>query len=72
MFQHGRAQSQYRRANTATSVAVVLLFVISAPGIAIHVTPFGPVGLALFIVALVLVMRTTAAPAPVIAHPGTA
>jgi hypothetical protein len=66
----------YRRANTARSVAVVILFVISAPGIAIHVTPFGPVGLALFIVALVLVMRTAAAPAapvrPMIGQPRAA
>jgi len=52
----------YRRAHTTSSVAVLLLFLISAPGIAIHVTPFGPVGLVLFIVALVLVMRTAAAP----------
>ena len=57
----------YRRANTASSVAVVLLFVISAPGIAIHVTPFGPVGLALFIVALLLVMRTAAVQAAPVA-----
>jgi hypothetical protein len=66
----------YRRASTASSVAVVILFVISAPGIAIHVTPFGPVGLVLFIVALVLVMRTAAAPAapmrPMIGQPGAA
>ena len=63
----------YRRANTARSVAVVILFVISAPGIAIHVTPFGPVGLVLFIVALILVMRAAVAPAaPMIAGPGTA
>ena len=53
----------YRRAHTASSVAVVVLFLISAPGIVIHVTPIGPVALALFIVALVLVMRATAAPA---------
>jgi hypothetical protein len=66
----------YRRANTASSVAVVILFLISAPGIAIHVTPFGPVGLALFIVALLLVIRTTASPtapvAPMIGQPGAA
>jgi hypothetical protein len=59
----GAGIALYRRAHTASSVAVVFLLLISAPGIAIHVTPFGPVGLALFIVALVLVMRTTAAPA---------
>jgi hypothetical protein len=66
----------YRRANTARSVAVVLLFVISAPGVAIYVTPFGPVGLAFFIVALLLVMRTAAAPAtpvaPMAGQPGAA
>jgi hypothetical protein len=66
----------YRRASTASSIAVVVLFVISAPGIAIHVTPFGPVGLALFIVALLLVMRTSAAPvapvAPMVGQPGAA
>ena len=66
----------YRRANTASSIAVVVLFVISAPGIAIHVTPFGPVGLALFIVAMILVIATTNRPAapvvPVIGQPGPA
>jgi hypothetical protein len=66
----------YRRANTARSVAVVLLFVIWAPGVAIYVTPFGPVGLAFFIVALLLVMRTAAAPAtpvaPMAGQPGAA
>src|SRR3954467_12784857 len=54
----------YRRANTTSSVAVVALFLISAPGIVIHVTPFGPAGLVLFIVALLLVIRS---PAPVAA-----
>jgi hypothetical protein len=70
----------YRRAHTASSVAVVALFLISAPGIVIHVTPFGPVGLVLFIVALLLVIRSAAAPAatpatsaaPMVGHPGAA
>jgi hypothetical protein len=69
----------YRRAHTASSVAVVVLFLISAPGIVIHVTPFGPVGLALFVVALLLGMRTAAAPAapatpaaPMVGQPGAA
>ena len=70
----------YRRANTASSIAVVALFLVSAPGIVIHVTPFGPVGLALFIVALLLVIRSAAAPAadpatpavPMVGHPGAA
>jgi hypothetical protein len=52
----------FRRARTASSIAVVALFLVSAPGIVIHVTPFGPAGLALFIVALLLVMRVTAIP----------
>src|SRR4051795_578280 len=70
----------YRRANAPSSVAVVALFLISAPGIVIHVTPFGPAGLALFIVALLLVIRSDAAPAtapattdaPMSGHPGAA
>jgi hypothetical protein len=70
----------YRRANTTSSVAVVALFLVSAPGIVIHVTPFGPAGLALFIVALLLVIRSAAAPAaapatpvaPIVGHPGAA
>ena len=56
--------SLYRRAHTATSIAVVVLFVISAPGIVTHVTPFGPVGLALLIVALLLIIRTDPTLAP--------
>jgi hypothetical protein len=52
----------FRRARTASSIAVGALFLVSAPGIVIHVTPFGPAGLALFIVALLLVMRATAVP----------
>jgi hypothetical protein len=66
----------YRRANTASSVAVVVLFLISAPGILIHVTPFGPVGLALFVLALLLVIRAPVAPstpaAPMVGQPGAA
>ena len=59
----GAGIALYRRAHTAISVAVIALFLISAPGVVIHVTPFGPAGLALFVVAILLVMRTTAAPA---------
>jgi hypothetical protein len=68
----------YRRAHTATSVAALALFVVSAPGIAAHVTPFGPIGLALFIVALVLIIRATRARppstpvAPPVGRPGVA
>ena len=69
----------YRRAHTASSVAVVALFLVSAPGIVIHVTPFGPVGLGLFIVALLLVVRSAATPrvpaapaTPMVGHPGAA
>ena len=47
----------YRRARGRRSVAIVVLLVLSAPLIAIHVTPFGPVGLALFIGAVLLVVR---------------
>jgi hypothetical protein len=49
--------AMYRRAHTASSVAVVLLFVISAPGVVFHVPPFGQVGLALFVVAVLLALR---------------
>jgi hypothetical protein len=68
----------YRRAHTATSVAALTLFVVSAPAIAAHVTPYGPVGLTLFIVALVLIIRATparppSAPvAPLAGRPGAA
>ena len=62
------AVALYDRRHARSSMAVVLLFVLSAPGIIIHVTPFGPVGLLLFIVALVLVVRG-ARPAPEIAPP---
>ncbi len=47
----------YRRTSGRRSVAVAVLLVVSAPLIAIHVTPFGPVGLALFIGAVLLVVR---------------
>jgi hypothetical protein len=47
----------FRRADAGRSVAVVLLLVISATPIVWHVPPFGPVGLALFIVAVLLVLR---------------
>jgi hypothetical protein len=45
------------RADGGRSVAVVLLLVLSAVPITFHVTPFGPVGLTLFIAAVVLVVR---------------
>jgi hypothetical protein len=47
----------FRRANAGSSVAVVLLLVVSAVPIAWHVPPFGPAGLALFILAMLLVLR---------------
>ena len=47
----------FRRGTAGSSVAVVLLLVVSAVPITWHVPPFGPVGLALFILALVLVLR---------------
>ena len=56
------ATALFRRASASRSVAVALLLVLSAPLIAIHVTPFGPVGLALFIGAALLVVRAEAAP----------
>jgi hypothetical protein len=59
----GAGIALYQRAHTASSIAVVALFLISAPGIVIHVTPFGPAGLALVIVALLLVVRAPTAPA---------
>ena len=55
------ATALFRRARASRSVAVALLLVLSAPLIAIHVTPFGPVGLALFIGAALLVVRAEAA-----------
>jgi hypothetical protein len=64
----------YRRAHTATSLAALALFVVSAPAIAAHVTPWGPVGLTLFIVALVLIIRATPARpvGPLAGRPGAA
>jgi hypothetical protein len=50
-----------RRADGRRSVAVILLLVISAVPITFHVTPFGPVGLAMFIAAILLVVRDRAA-----------
>jgi hypothetical protein len=52
--------AMFRRAHTASSIAVVLLFVISAPGVVFHVPPFGQVGLALFVLALLLALRERA------------
>jgi hypothetical protein len=46
-----------RRADGRRSVAVALLLVLSAVPITFHVTPFGPVGLAMFIAAVLLVVR---------------
>lgn len=46
-----------RRADGRRSVAVVLLLVLSAVPITFHVTPFGPVGLTMFIAAILLVAR---------------
>jgi hypothetical protein len=54
-----------RRADGRRSVAVVLLLTLSAVPITFHVTPFGPVGLAMFIAAILLVVRDrSAAPEP--------
>jgi hypothetical protein len=56
-----------RRADGSRSVAIVLLLVLSAVPIAFHVTPFGPVGLTMFIAAILLVARdrsTAGAPRP--------
>jgi len=50
-----------RRADGGRSVAVILLLVLSAVPITFHVTPFGPVGLAMFIGAILLVVRDRAA-----------
>jgi hypothetical protein len=46
-----------RRAGGGRSVAVVVLLVLSAVPITFHVTPFGPVGLAMFIAVVLLVVR---------------
>jgi signal transduction histidine kinase len=50
-----------RRADGSRSVAIVLLLVLSAVPITFHVTPFGPVGLAMFIGAILLVVRDRSA-----------
>ena len=47
----------FRRADAGSSVAVVLLLLVSAVPITWHVSPSGPVGLALFITAMLLVLR---------------
>ena len=47
----------FRRVDAPSSVAVILLLVVSAVPIVWHVPPFGPVGLALFLIALLLVLR---------------
>ena len=52
--------AMFNRAHRTTSIAVVLLFVISAPGVVIHVSPVGPIALVLFVVALLLVIRESA------------
>ena len=52
--------AMFDRAHTRTSIAVVLLFVISAPGVIIHVNPVGPIGLVLLVIALWLVMHEDA------------
>ena len=52
--------AMFNRAHTRTSIAVVLLFVISAPGIVIHVSPVGPIALVLLVIALWLVMHERA------------
>jgi hypothetical protein len=52
-----------RRADGRRSVAVALLLVLSAVPISFHVTPFGPVGLAMFIGAVLLIVRDRSAAA---------
>jgi hypothetical protein len=64
----------FRRAEAGRSVAVVVLLVISATPLVWHVPPFGPVGLALFVVAVLLIVRgrsSAAASAPA-GQPGRA
>ena len=53
----------FRRTDARSSSAVVLLLLISAIPISWHVPPFGPVGLALFITATLLVLRRRSGPA---------
>jgi hypothetical protein len=52
--------AMFDRTYRTRSIAVVLLFVISAPGIAIHVSPIGPIALVLFTAALWLVVHEPA------------
>jgi hypothetical protein len=47
----------FRRTDARSSSAVVLLLLVSAVPISWHVPPFGPVGLALFFTATLLVLR---------------
>ena len=54
------AVAMFDRTYRARSIAMVLLFVISAPGIALHVSPVGPIALVLFAAALWLVIREPA------------
>jgi hypothetical protein len=54
--------AMFNRAHTRISIAVILLFAISAPGVFLHVSPVGPVALVLVAIALWLVIRE---PAPV-------
>jgi hypothetical protein len=63
-----------RRADGRRSVAIVLLLVLSAVPITFHVTPFGPVGLMMFIAAILLIARdrvATSAALP-LGRPGVA
>ena len=64
----------FRRVDAPSSVAVIVLLVVSAVPIVWHVPPFGPVGLALFLIALLLVLRgRSSRPAPVpTSRPGPA
>jgi hypothetical protein len=60
-----RLRESFSRAEIGFVIGVplvwgVLLFVISAPGVVFHVSPLGPIGLALFAAALLLVMRERA------------
>ena len=52
----------FRRVDAASSVAVIVLLLISAVPIVWHVPPFGPVGLGLFLIALLLILRGRSSP----------
>lgn len=54
--------AMFDNAHTTRSIAVLMLLVISAPGIVLHVSPVGTIGLALFVAAILLAIRE---PAPV-------